>query len=266
MLELDALIFDSGLGGLSVTSEMRLLMKDRRFAYVADNAALPYGNKTEVWLLERVLRVIAAALEQVQPKVMVIACNTASTLVLPALRARYPQAIVGVVPAIKPAAAQSRSRVIGLLATPATIKRSYTETLIQEFAADCRVIRVGSSELVELAEAKLRGHPPSLALMQSICAPLLAHPELDTLVLGCTHFPLLTPELQKILPQVRILDSGSAIALRVKQLLDLEGGSVLQESAEEPAYFTALETGEILAETMASYGFHQTHKLKLPPI
>lgn len=257
--EVDALVFDSGLGGLSITADLRRLLPDLQLAYLADNAGLPYGEKTEHWLLMRVLDVIAAMLDLVEPRVIVIACNTASTVVLPALRARYPQyPIVGVVPAIKPAAALSRSRIIGLLATPGTIRRHYTQTLIEEFAEGCRVIRVGSSELVGAAERKMRGHALDVAELRTICTPFLAEVELDVLVLGCTHFPLIASELQAVLPQVKILDSGPAIAQRVQKLLEnLPRASPIAQTA----FFTAPESG--LTTVLENFGFSAVQMLPL---
>ncbi len=236
----DILVFDSGVGGLTVLEELRAVLGPLRYTYLADTAGLPYGNKEASWLQERVVRVFESIVERIQPRLAVIACNTASTLVLPALRARFAFPIVGVVPAIKPAAERSRSHVLGLLATPATITRSYTDELIRQFAAHCRVIRVGSSELVALAERKLRGEALDLDQISKICQPF-QDPELDVLVLGCTHFPLLRSELQGVLPkQVSLVDSGYAVAQRARQLLEK---SPVDQSAAGPsqAFVTALD-------------------------
>src|SRR5690606_22891926 len=150
------------------------------------------------------------------PKLAVVACNTASTVALPRLRSQFALPIVGVVPAIKPAARLSANRIIRLLATPGTVARPYTQKLIDQFAADCEVIRVGSSELVEQAERKLRGEPVDLDLLRRIMAPIIEGGA-DTVVLGCTHFPLLQQELQLAAGRpLQWVDSGAAIARRVK--------------------------------------------------
>ncbi|MCX6130173.1 MAG: glutamate racemase, partial [Proteobacteria bacterium] len=194
---IDALIFDSGVGGLSILSEILRLRPKLSYAYIADTAGLPYGDKSDAWLLQRVSAVLALVLRQFEPGIVVIACNTASTLVLQDIRAQVSIPVVGVVPAIKPAAALSRSHVIGLLATPATVQRPYIDQLIQDFAGNCQVIRLGNSRLVELAEQKLRGETFSIDEIRDIVQIFrLAEPQPDTLVLGCTHFPLLQSELQ----------------------------------------------------------------------
>jgi glutamate racemase len=236
---IDALIFDSGVGGLSVLREVLRLRPGLSFVYVADNAGLPYGDKSPEWLQHRVSAVIAKALEFYEPKLLVIACNTASTLVLPRIRAEVSFPVVGVVPAIKPAAAISRNRVIGLLATPGTVSRVYTDGLIQDFAKDCHVIRVGSSRLVELVERKLRGEALPLAELQNICRPFLEATTIpDTIVLGCTHFPLVPDDIRAVLPGITLVDSGTAIAQRVQALL---GTAADQAVPLRKIFFTRLD-------------------------
>lgn len=222
------LVFDSGVGGLSVMREIQQRLPDCQYLYASDNAAFPYGTKSEDELIARVDKVLHALLQHIEQgygpvDIIVVACNTASTLTLPHIRSHFTQPIVGVVPAIKPAAIHSTTKVIGLLATPATVARPYTHALIREYAANCTVISVGSSELVHLAEQKLRGETIALEKIAAIVAPFLTAPraaELDTLVLACTHFPLLQDELRHCLPNtVRLIDSGEAIARRVAFLL-----------------------------------------------
>jgi glutamate racemase len=237
---IDALIFDSGVGGLSVLHEILRVRPNLSFVYVADNAGLPYGDKTPEWLQHRVSAVIATSLQFYTPKLVVIACNTASTLVLPQIRSEIPWPVVGVVPAIKPAAALSKNRVIGLLATPGTVKRVYTDGLIQDFAKDCHVIRVGSSRLVDLVERKLRGEALPLDELKTICQPFMeSTPIPDTIVLGCTHFPLVPAELQAVLPGIKLVDSGTAIAQRVQTLL---GTAPDQPKPLRKILFTRLDT------------------------
>lgn len=219
------LVFDSGVGGLSIVAEIQRQLPGCSVSYASDNAAFPYGTKGEEELVARVDRVLHRLIEHTQPDVVVVACNSASTLALPHIRAHFREPIVGVVPAIKPAALASRSKVIGLLATPGTVARPYTRELIRQFAPDCTVISLGSSELVRLAEAHLRGQTPEPEQLKSLLSPLLMHsraPDMDTLVLACTHFPLLRPELQAVLgSQVQLVDSGEAIARRVAHWLDV---------------------------------------------
>ncbi len=218
------MVFDSGVGGLSILQAIQQAIPGCNLIYACDNAAFPYGIRAEAELIDRVDRVLHRFLELAPADLIVIACNTASTLTLPHIRSHFSQPVVGVVPAIKPAAAQSRSKVIGLLATPATVNRPYTSDLIAQFASDCRVIAVGSRELVELAEAKLRHQPVDAAVIDAVAKQFTGHPEganMDTLVLACTHFPLLREELAAALPaQVAMIDSADAIARRVAYWLD----------------------------------------------
>lgn len=221
-------IFDSGVGGLTVYQEIVQQCPTHDCVFVSDNQAFPYGTKNAVELSERVIIAVAALVERYAPDLLVVACNTASTVMLPALRARYDFPIVGVVPAVKPAASLTQSNVIGLLATPATIKRTYTNELIGEFAKHCEIVRVGSSELVQMAEDKLRGKAVEIATLEIILEPFLNAKNLDTLVLACTHFPLLNNEIELVFKQkldlgrqsIVIVDSGAAIAKRVASLLN----------------------------------------------
>lgn len=238
------LVFDSGVGGLSIMADIQRLLPGCSVSYASDNAAFPYGTKSEAILIARVDRVLHQLIEHSRPDVVVVACNSASTLALPHIRAHFREPIVGVVPAIKPAAQRSHTKVIGLLATPGTVARSYTRDLIRQFAPDCTVISLGSSELVRLAEAHLRGQTPSPEQLQDLLSPMMAHPrasEMDTLVLACTHFPLLKRELQAVVgPDVALIDSGEAIARRVAYWLTelgLEGSA--RTSPSHQALFTA---------------------------
>ncbi len=215
-----ALIFDSGVGALSVFTEINKLQPELQCILALDNARFPYGVLKEADLLERVLLVVGKLIDHYHPDLCVIACNTASTLVLDELRKRHAIPFVGVVPAIKPAAANSKTQTIGLLATPATVNRSYTNNLIQDFAPEAHIVRLGSSDLVYMAERKLRGEPVDLVKLEEILSPLIQHETLDTLVLACTHFPLLYEEIRQLIPErISILDCGAAIAQRVRTLL-----------------------------------------------
>jgi len=242
------LVYDSGLGGLSILDAIQRSAAPCELHFLSDNAAYPYGTKAEDVLVERVSYVLDHIQQQVAPDIIVVACNSASTVALPILRERIPVPIIGVVPAIKPAAQCSQSRVIGLLATPGTIQRHYTAQLVEQFASDCDIVAVGSSELVELAEQKLRGQPIAPSALTDILTPFVKATELDALVLACTHFPLLKPEMQPLLPaHVHWVDSGDAIARRVHyvlQQLAQQQALVLPATGEYRAHFAqALFTG-----------------------
>ena len=220
---LRALIFDSGLGGLSVFREIAARMPHVSCIYAADTSFFPYGTKDADGLTRRLPQLLAALAGRYRPDIAVIACNTASTIALPPIRVALSIPVVGTVPAIKPAARISRSRTVGLLGTPGTVKRAYTDRLIDQFAGDCRVLRHGSAELVHLAEEKLRLGRVRLGDVRAAVAPLLSAAEageMDVVVLACTHFPLLRSELQAAFaPGVALIDSGEAIARRVADLI-----------------------------------------------
>lgn len=247
------LIFDSGVGGLSVVTALHEWLPGAPLAYVCDNAALPYGTKPAPWLVTRIVRVCEAAVEASAARVLVVACNTASTLALAALRERLTIPVVGTVPAIKPAAARSRSGTIGLLATSATVSRAYTDKLIADFAVGCTVLRVAADPLVEQAERLLAGAPLDDAAISAALAPLWAVPELDTVVLGCTHFPLLRDVLAAAAPRpLQWVDSGSAIARRVAQVM----GPVTASPCRLPPPSWATDPGRPgLVRGLASFGF-----------
>ncbi|HLJ63068.1 MAG TPA: glutamate racemase [Stellaceae bacterium] len=217
------LIFDSGVGGLTIAAEIAASMPSARLDFLCDNDFFPYGTKAEGLLIERVVEVVGAAVARLLPDLVVIACNSASTVALARLRAEIKVPIVGTVPAVKPAAALSKTKAIGLLGTPGTVKRAYTQDLIDRFASGCAVVRVGSSELVAMAEAKLRDVPCDRARIATILAPFfgpLAQAPIDVVVLACTHFPLLMEELAAAAsPGTLWIDSGAAIARRVRALM-----------------------------------------------
>lgn len=226
------LVFDSGIGGLSVSACIRQRLPYAEQVYVADNAGFPYGDQHESVVVRRCQRLIAEALRIFPCDVIVVACNTASTVALPDLRAMTSIPVVGVVPAVKPAAACSRNRRIGVLATPATIRRPYLEELIREFAADCQVERIGHPQLVRWIEDSVIGHDLPQPLLYEALQPFRAA-SVDTVVLGCTHYPLIREQLQACLPEVRFwVDSGDAIARRTEWLLGQQGESMAHSQAE----------------------------------
>lgn len=215
------LVFDSGMGGLSVYREIKAILPDAHYLYCFDNAFFPYSEKSEQAIIDRTL-VLCCKIDEMYPlDLIVIGCNTASTVVLPTLRHKFNCPVVGTVPAIKPAAKLSRNKHIGLLATKGTVKRPYVNELIQNYANDCVVERIGSTKLVEIAEQKIYGHSVDLLALTNEIKPWTSHNKLDVVILGCTHFPLLEQEIRFCLPQVKyFLDPAKAIAKRVKFLLD----------------------------------------------
>jgi glutamate racemase len=216
------LIFDSGIGGLSVLQPIQALLPTAPIVYVADSAGYPYGTKSESEIAARVPALLGRLAERFDPELIVIACNTASTIALDHVRAALDVPIVGTVPAIKPAAALSQSRVIGVLGTEATVRQAYVDRLAAEFAPDCLLIRHGSAELVDLAEAKLRGEAPDPSLYSSILAGLTNQPQghrIDTIVLACTHFPLVERELEAASSRpLAFVDGKEGIARRTAWL------------------------------------------------
>ncbi|ADO11264.1 Glutamate racemase [Pantoea vagans C9-1] len=259
------LVFDSGVGGLSVYDEVRQLLPDLHYLYAFDNAGFPYGEKSETFIVERVVAIVEAITQRYPLSLVIIACNTASTVSLPALRERFAFPVVGVVPAIKPAARLTRNGVVGLLATRATVRRPYTHELVSQFAGSCNIEMLGSAELVELAEAKLHGAEVALDEVRRIVQPWLrmAEPP-DTVVLGCTHFPLLREELQQVLPEgTRLIDSGAAIARRTVWLLEHEAPQI-HSSQQNVAFCTELDGEAVqLSPILQRYGFPLLEKLAL---
>jgi len=235
------LIFDSGIGGLSVLRPIRELLPAAPIVYVADSAGYPYGTRSAAEIGARVPALLGRLVERSDPELIVIACNTASTIALDAVRAALDLPIVGTVPAIKPAAERSKSRVIGVLGTEATVRQPYVDRLSREFASDCTVLRHGSAELVDLAEAKLRGEPTDPAAYARILAGLLDQPrgdQMDTVVLACTHFPLVEDELQAAAPRpLDFLDGSRGIARRTAWLL--RGHAWTDAAPEGIALFTS---------------------------
>lgn len=212
------LVFDSGVGGLSVLAEIQKILPQASFVYAADNAGYPYGTKSEAEIASRVPALLGRLVERFQPRIVVIACNTASTIALSHVRAALDLPIVGTVPAVKPAALLSKTRVIGILGTEATVRQPYVDQLVADYASDCIVLRNGSAELVDIAEAKLRGIVPDIAKVTNVMERLYGQAggdRLDALVLSCTHFPLLAEEIASASPHgVTLVDSGQGIARR----------------------------------------------------
>jgi glutamate racemase len=218
------LVFDSGVGGLSVLRAMRERLPERRYIYVADDAAFPYGDWDEAALRDHIVALMGELIAAHQPAAVVIACNTASTLVLPSLRERFPVPFVGTVPAIKPAAEQTETGIIAVLATPGTMKRVYTRDLIDKFARNCHVRLVGAPHLARLAEARMRGATVEAEAVAEQIAPCFVEIEgrrTDIVVLACTHYPFLVDVMAGLARwPVKWLDPAPAIARRLEQVLD----------------------------------------------
>jgi glutamate racemase len=256
------LFFDSGVGGLSVLGPTRRLLPDAPIVYVADNAAYPYGTRSEAEIASRVPALLGRMVERFGPRLIVIACNTASTIALDPVRAALDLPIVGTVPAIKPAAEQSRSRVIGVLGTEATVRQSYVDDLAARFAGDCTVLRHGAPDLVDLAEAKLAGDEVSVDAVRAAIQPLVDQPggnRIDVAVLACTHFRLLDAEIAAAWPGVALVDGAEGIARRIAYL------TREQPWPSEPpagiAVFTGTAPRPSLLGSLARFGLDEVRSL-----
>ncbi len=230
------LVFDSGIGGLTVLREARVLMPERGFIYVADDAGFPYGGWDEAPLRQRILDLFADLLSTYDPEAVIVACNTAFTLAGNDLRHAFPDMrFIGTVPAIKPAAERTRSGLVSVLATPGTVKRAYTRDLIQSFAAKCHVRLVGSENLARMAEAYIRGETVSDEAVRAEIEPCFVEKDgarTDIVVLACTHYPFLANVFRRLAPwPVDWLDPAEAIARQARRLVPLI------EGAEHPEGF-----------------------------
>ncbi len=263
------LVFDSGLGGLTVFSEVVRLRPEADYLYAADDAVFPYGALSQQALVDRVLPLMERLIARHRPDVVVIACNTASTAVLPPLRSRWPDlAFVGTVPAIKPASAASRTRRVSVLATPGTVEGDYTRDLVHSFADGCAVDLVGAPRLAALAEAAMRGEAVQDEDIAAEIAPAFVDRggrRTDVVVLACTHYPLLLPRLERLAPwRVAFVDPAPAIARRVDAVLAERGhASVAAPGQREPVdqpdrgavlFTSRREPGPALARVLAECG------------
>ena len=260
------LLFDSGIGGLSVLAPIRSLLPGLPIVYAADNAGSPYGTKSEAEIAARVPALLGRLVKRYRPQLVVIACNTASTIALGHVRAALDLPVVGTVPAIKPAAESSLTRVIGVLGTAATVRQPYVDRLSAKFANDCLVLRHGSARLVELAEAKLAGDAVSAADVAPDLAGLRAQPggdRIDTVVLACTHFPLLAAELAAANTgaggsELTFIDGGAGIARRVARLL----GPFAPDPTPGRAVFTRIDVHvAALRPALAGFGLTEIEVL-----
>ncbi|MBB6466522.1 glutamate racemase [Aminobacter carboxidus] len=258
MTDRPILMFDSGIGGLTVLREARVLMPERRFVYVADDAAFPYGAWEEPALKARILDLFGRLLERFDPEISVIPCNTASTLVIDALRQAFPgHPFVGTVPAIKPAAERTRSGLVSVLATPGTVKRQYTRDLITQWATKCHVRLVGSDRLAQMAETYMRdGFVDEQAVKDEIAPCFIEQDDrrTDIVVLACTHYPFLVNRMRKTAPwPVDWIDPAEAIARRALSLLNGSRGR-RDDAGPDIAVFTSKRTDFATRRLMQGFG------------
>jgi glutamate racemase len=255
------IVFDSGLGGLTVYREVAAALPQARYLYVADDAFFPYGGRDEGALIARVLALMAELIAEHKPDLVIIACNTASTLVLPQLRDRFQVPFIGTVPAIKPACAASLSKRVSVLGTQATIAREYTKALIRDFANGADVTLVGAGELAALAEAKLRGQSVSDAAIAREVGPCFVDADgrrTDTVVLACTHYPLLLDRFTALAPwPVRFIDPAPAIARRAVELMGTPPGTPTAEPARI-LFTSGRPSSPALSAALAGFGLGES--------
>ena len=254
------LVFDSGLGGLTVFREIAKARPDATYVYVADDAFFPYARRSEEELVGRVLPLMEELVAAHRPDLVVIACNTASTLVLPHLRARLAVPFVGTVPAVKPACMASRSRLVSVLGTEATVQREYTRVLIRDFGQGCDVTLVGAVHLASLAEKALRDEAiedDAVAREIAPCFVTSSDRRTDTIVLACTHYPLLLDRLVRLAPwPVDWIDPATAIARRVMDLIGPAANA--RRGPARAVFISGREPPPALAAALARFGIGQT--------
>lgn len=257
------LVFDSGLGGLSIVHELMLASYDADIFYLADSAFFPYGEKSDATLIARVPSIITKAVAHCDASLVIIACNTASTLALEDVRLRVKVPVIGVVPAIKPAAALTKTGVLGVLATPNTVTRPYTDKLIANFATDKIVVRYGAIGLAGAVEVMLSGGDLDHSVLEASVNGLFSQPrgnEIDVVVLACTHYPHVRDQLASFAPAgLAWVDSGAAVAKQSGSVLDLAGSAA-------PRLCTAFTTGgddSATARGLVAWGFVKSEQLSL---
>lgn len=259
MTERPLLVFDSGIGGLTVLRELRVLIPDRHVVYFADDAGFPYGDWEKEALAARIIMLFRQLIADHDPAMIVIACNTASTLVLGRLRQVFPDMpIVGTVPAIKPAAERTRSGLVSVLATPGTVKRAYTRDLIESFATKCHVRLVGSEKLAKMAEDHIRGVDIDDREILDEILPCFVEKKgrkTDIVVLACTHYPFLVNEFRRLAPwPVDWLDPAEAIARRARSLIGETGANAEPGYGSDIAYFTSGDPGFATRRLIGGFG------------
>ena len=259
------LFVDSGLGGLTVLSAARGSVPEADVLYIADDAGFPYGSKSDAALTARLFTIVEAGVREFEPDCIVLACNTASTIALQSLRENFSIPFVGTVPAVKPAAALTRSGFVSVLATPATAAREYTRTLIRQFGAEARFTLVGAPTLAALAEAHASGVAVDEEAIAREIAPAFVDEggtKTDVVVLGCTHYPLLLDKLDALAPwPVAWLDPAPAIGRRIANVL-AGTGHIAGAGAKRGHGQIRFTSGQ--APSPALVRLMQSHRLTLP--
>ena len=252
------LVFDSGIGGLTILREIRVGLPDRRIVYVGDDAGFPYGDWPAEELVPHTVGLFERCLESFEPELAVVACNTASTAILPALRMRFDIPIVGIIPPIKPAAERTASGLVSVLATPGTVTRPAVLELVAAHAARCEVNLVGSTGLARLAEQHMQGEAIDVERLRAELMPCFVEKEnrrTDIVVLGCTHYPFLVHEMRKLAPwPVDWIEPAEAIARRVRFLLGDGAPTDLRELRPDIALMTAGSPPPQLARLLSGFG------------
>ena len=241
-------VFDSGVGGLSVLGEIRALLPHESLLYVADSGHVPYGDKSAEFICARSLTIADFLLGQ-GAKALVLACNTATAAAISELRSAYPQLpIIGMEPAVKPAAAATQTGVVGVLATTGTLKSAKFAALLDRFASDVRVITQPCPGLVEQIEAGALTATATRELLWGWVQPLLAE-GCDTLILGCTHYPFIKPLLRELLPaNVSLIDTGAAVARQLRRVLAER--ELLASGPAQPAQFWSSAQPQALQQVL----------------
>ena len=260
------LFFDSGVGGLSVLNAVRQINPSIESYYLFDNECFPYGDKSEQFIVDRVDSLLESSCHKFDLSAIVVACNTASTVALPELRDNIKIPIVGVVPAIKPAAKLSKNKIVGLLATPGTISRKYTQDLIDNFASDCQIIKVGNANLAVIAEKRLSTGIVDTKAILNLVEPFFNKHEPkrpDTVVLGSPHYPFVKDILSDLLLNVRLVDSGEAIGRRVKDVIKDASFIYTNEKQDRVFYTGNLKNIDDRLTMVRSFGFKQLEKFEL---
>lgn len=260
-----ALVFDSGVGGLTIADAIRKAAPDWVVDYAADSGFFPYGLKTDEELRARLPVLCGTLAKAAKPDILVIACNTASTLSLADIRARLMIPVVGTVPAIKPAAAMTRTGVIGVLATPGTVRRAYLDDLERDFAKGVTVVRRGTAGLVDAAERIVRGMEVEPDAIAKAVAPMFDGPagaKIDVVVLACTHFPLIRAEIQAACPSgVVLVDTGDAVA---RQALRVAPDTPRPQDAVPVAWVTGgVANRAALAPALSRFGYHRIETIDI---
>ena len=254
-------IFDSGLGGLTVLEAIRRLMPYESFTYVADSAHAPYGSKPDAYIIERTNIIADFLVNTQQAKALVVACNTATAAAIKVLREKYNLPVIGMEPGLKPAVEATLSGTIGILATENTLKSEKFSTLLDAHGHRARILTQPCHGLVEAIESGQTDSPATRTLLQQYLQPLL-DAGADTIVLGCTHYPIFTPLIHELAPNVRIVETGAAVAKQLQRKL-LEAGLASGSGEGDTRYFTSGDPAQVAALASALLG-RQTAFQKLP--